>query len=217
MEIKEEDKSKEILENNIINEKLEDKKEEIDPLENEKTKIKVLMKEANEDMQNKNYQKAEEKYNLIIEEKNKEVLENIKDNMIDILNNYALSFYYQMKYEQAAKILYNIIINYDNKNTKAYILLVKILCDINEYNKARLLIDKINKILKLNEEESSEINEFIEVIEKYFKRKNNNIQRQFYFNKEKEIFNFRKKLNFFYWYFYSFVALIIGHYLSKLL
>ena len=217
MEIKEEDKSKEILENNIINEKLEDKKEEIDPLENEKTKIKVLMKEANEDMQNKNYQKAEEKYNLIIEEKNKEILENIKENMIDILNNYALSFYYQMKYEQAAKILYNIIINYDNKNTKAYILLVKILCDINEYNKARLLIDKINKILKLNEEESSEINEFIEVIEKYFKRKNNNIQRQFYFNKEKEIFNFRKKLNFFYWCFYSFVALIIGHYLSKLL
>ena len=217
MEIKEEDKSKEILENNIINENIEDKKEEIDPLENEKTKIKVLMKEANEDMQNKNYQKAEEKYNLIIEEKNKEVLENIKDNMIDILNNYALSFYYQMKYEQSAKILYNIIINYDNKNTKAYILLVKILCDINEYNKARLLIDKINKILKLNDEDSSEINEFIEVIEKYFKRKNNNIQRQFYFNKEKEIFNFRKKLNFFYWCFYSFAALIIGHYLSKLL
>ena len=120
-----------------------------------------------------------------------------------------------MKYEQATKVLYDIIINYDNKNKQSYLLLLKILCNINEYNKAKLLLLKVKKIFN-NNEDLSEFDDINNEIDKYFKRKRNNIQRQFYYNAQKEIFNFRKSLNFFYWCFYSFGALVIGHYLSKL-
>ena len=210
--------NKQTLENNNIEDtnKIEEPKEEIDPLEIEKNKIQVILKEANKDMSEKNYQKAEQKFSLIIETENKEILEDIKDKMVDILFNYSLSLYHQMKYEQATKVLYDIIMNYDNKNKQAYLLLLKILCNINEYNRAKLLLIKAKKIFDVNEE-LSEFNEIDNDIGKYFKRKINNIQRQFYYNAQKEIINFRKNLNFFYWCFYSFGALILGHYLSKLL
>ena len=131
--------NKQTLENNNIEDtnKIEEPKEEIDPLEIEKNKIQVILKEANKDMSEKNYQKAEQKFSLIIETENKEILEDIKDKMVDILFNYSLSLYHQMKYEQATKVLYDIIMNYDNKNKQAYLLLLKILCNINEYNRAK--------------------------------------------------------------------------------
>ena len=205
----------EVKENNEneINLEKEEEEEEIDPIELEKQKKELLLKEANEGLSQKNYLKAEEKYSSIIGTENKEYLENIKDKMVEILFNYSLSLYYQMKYESAAKNIYDIIMNYDNKHKEAYLLLIKILCDIKEYNRAKLLYEKINKIF----DDMTEFNEINDDINNYFKIKNNNIQRQFYYNAEKEIFNFRKKLNFFYWCFYSFGALIIGHYLSKLL
>jgi len=141
-----------------------------------------------------------------------DILEDIKGKMIEILLNYSLSLYYQMKYESSTKILYDIIINYDSKNKEAYLLLLKILFDINEYNRAKLLIAKINAIFGYDGNEMNEFNEINNEIDKIIKRNKYNIERQ-----EKEIFNFRNNLNFFYWCFYSLAALIKGHYLSKLL
>ena len=43
----------------------------------------------------------------------------------------------------------------------------------------------------------------------------NNIKREFYCNAQKEIFQLKKKLHFFYWCLYSVIVLILGHYLSK--
>ena len=199
--------------NEINLEENEEKKEEIDPVELEKQKKELLLKEANEELSQKNYLKAEEKYNLIISTENKEYLENIKDKMVEILFNYSLCLYYQMKYESAVKTLYDIIINYDSKYKEAYLLLLKILCDIKEYNRAKVLYEKIKNIF----DDHTEFDEINTDIDSYFKIKNNNIRRQFYYNAEKEIFNFREKSSFFYWCFFSLGALILGNYLSKLL
>ena len=217
MEAKEFEEKKEEEENIITTDKSDEKKDEkIDPHEIEKNKIKLLLKEANEEMSQNNYKKAEEKYNLIIQTKNKEILKNIKAEIDDIMLKYSYCAYYQMKYEEASKILYDILINYNSKNKGAYLLFLKILCDINEYKKAKLLLEKVKVLFKINENESSEFFELEKNIEKYFKIKNNNLERQFYYNAEKEIFKFRKNMNFFYWCFYSFGALLLGHYLSKL-
>ena len=158
----------------------------------------------------------EENCKLIFDDKNIESLENINKeiNIIELLNNYAVSLYEQMKYEPAAKILFKIIINYDNKNKEAYLLFLRILCDINEYQKANLLIEKVNKIMNNNDLE--EFNEIGKEIESELKIKNNNIKRQYYFNAQKDIFRLQKQLYFFYWIFYSIAALIVGNYLSKI-
>ena len=211
---KEEEKEKdEIL---IENNKIEEKKEE-DQNEAEKNKLKLILKLANENLTKKNYKKAEENYNLLLDSENQEILKNIGIKIDDILINYSLSLYNQMKYEQASKMLYDILINYDSKKKEAYLLYLKILCDINEYRRAKLLIEKVDKIFDINKNNLSEFVELKNNIEKFLNLKNNNIQRQFYYNAEKEIFNFRRNLNFFTWCFYSFGALLIGHYLSKFL
>ena len=98
-----------------------------------------------------------------------------------------------MKYEEATKYLYEIIVNYDNKNKKAYLLLLQILYDINEYNRAKLLIAKIYKMFT-NENDLNEFKEIDKDVDSCIKRINNNIQRQFYYNAEKEIAKFRKSL-----------------------
>lgn len=209
-----EDKDENENENKII-EKEEEKEE--DPIEKEKTKLRLLLKSSNDDMAEKNYKNAEEKFRLLYEAKDKnEVKEIIIEQMSDILYNYSLCLYYQMKYEEATKYLYEIIINYDNKNKKAYLLLAQILYDINEYNRAKLLIAKVYKIFN-NENDLNEFKEIDKDADSCIKRNNNNIKRQFYYNAEKEIVNFRKSLEFFYWCFYSICALVAGHYLSKLL
>ena len=64
-----------------------------------------------------------------------------------------------MKYEEATKYLYEAIVNYDNKSKKAYLLLLQILCDINEYNRAKLLIAKIYKMF----DNENDLNEFKEI------------------------------------------------------
>ena len=209
---------KETTENIIKTDILEEEKEEeIDPLEIEKNKIKILLNEANEEMSQNNYKKAEEKYNLIIKTKSEDILKSLRLKIEDIMIKYSFCLYYQMKYEEATIILYDLLINYNNKNKEVYFLLLKILFDINEYNRAKLLFQKIKILFGVN---NKDYNEFIELeknIEKYFKIKINNLERQFYYNAEKEIFNFRKNINLFYWCFYSFGALLLGHYLSKLL
>ena len=205
-------------ENIISRDKSEEKiPKEIDPLEIKKNKINLFLQEANGEMSQNNYKKAEEKYSLIIKPKNEEILKSIKIEIEDIMLKIALCAYYQMKYEEATKILYNIIINHNDKNKGAYLLLLKILCDINEYQKAKLLLGKIKVVFDINKSDMTEFIELEKHIEKYFKIKKNNLQRQFYYNAEKEIFKFSKNMSFFYWCFYSLGALLLGHYLSKIL
>ena len=206
----EEEKEEIIIEDDIqiVNLDLEDKnKIKID-------EIKTILEKIKKDYKEKNYQKVEDNYKLIFEEKNIENIDDINKeiNIIEILNNYALALYYQMKYEPATKILFKIIVNYDNKNKDAYLLLLKILCHINEYQKANLLLEKINKIMN-NTEEFEQISKDIE---SNIKIRNNNIKREFYCNAQKEIFQLKKKLHFFYWCFYSVIVLILGHCLSKI-
>ena len=179
--------------------------------------IKPIIEQINKDFLDKNYKKVEENCKLIFDDKNIESLENINKeiNIIKLLNNYAISLYKQMKYEPAAKILFKIIVNYDNKNKEAYLLFLRILFDINEYQKANLLIEKVNKIVNNNDLE--EFNEIGKEIESELKIKNNNIKRQYYFNAQKDIFCLQKQLHFFYWIFYSIAALIVGNYLSKII
>ena len=205
------DEKNEIIVENIIKEIPEDiNKFKIN-------EIKSIIDQIKKDFLDKNYQKVEENCKLIFDDKNIESLENINKeiNIIELLNNYAVSLYEQMKYEPAAKILFKIIINYDNKNKEAYLLFLRILCDINEYQKANLLIEKVNKIMNNNDLE--EFNEIGKEIESELKIKNNNIKRQYYFNAQKDIFRLQKQLYFFYWIFYSIAALIVGNYLSKIL
>ena len=204
------DEKNEIIVENIIKEIPEDiNKFKIN-------EIKSIIDQIKKDFLDKNYQKVEENCKLIFDDKNIESLENINKeiNIIELLNNYAVSLYEQMKYEPAAKILFKIIINYDNKNKEAYLLFLRILCDINEYQKANLLIEKVNKIMNNNDLE--EFNEIEKEIESELKIKNNNIKRQYYFNAQKDIFRLQKQLYFFYWIFYSIAALIVGNYLSKI-
>ena len=204
------DEKNEIIVKNIIKEIPEDiNKFKIN-------EIKSIIDQIKKDFLDKNYQKVEENCKLIFDDKNIESLENINKeiNIIELLNNYAVSLYEQMKYEQAAKILFKIIINYDNKNKEAYLLFLRILCDINEYQKANLLIEKVNKIMNNNDLE--EFNGIRKEIESELKIKNNNIKRQYYFNAQKDIFRLQKQLYFFYWIFYSIAALIVGNYLSKI-
>ena len=204
--MKEKEENEIIIENEIHN--LEDKNK------NSINEIKEILENIKKDYKEKNYKKVEDNYKLILEEKNVENIDNINKeiNMIEILNNYAMALYHQMKYEPSAKILFKIIVNYDNKNKNAYLLLLKILCDINEYQKANLLLEKVNKIMN-NTEEFEQINK---IIESNIKIRNNNIKREFYCNAQKEIFHLKNQLHFFNWCFYSIIVLILGHYLSKI-
>ena len=192
----------------VLNEIIEDNNK------NSENEIKSILEIIKNDFKEKNYQKVEDNYKLLFEDKNIENLDNIKEkiNLIELLNNYALVLYNQMKYELSSKILFKIIVNYDNKNKEAYLLLLRILCDINEYQKANLLMEKINKIMNTTEE----FGEISKEIESNLKIKTNNIKREFYCNAQKNIFHLKKQLHFFYWCFYSIGALIIGHYLSEL-
>ena len=192
----------------VLNEIIEDNNK------NSENEIKSTLEIIKNDFKEKNYQKVEDNYKLLFEDKNIENLDNIKEkiNLIELLNNYALVLYNQMKYELSTKILFKIIVNYDNKNKEAYLLLLRILCDINEYQKANLLMEKINKIMNTTEE----FGEISKEIESNLKIKANNIKREFYCNAQKNIFHLKKQLHFFYWCFYSIGALIIGHYLSEL-
>ena len=204
--MKEKEENEIIIENEIHN--LEDKNK------NSINEIKEILENIKKDYKEKNYKKVEDNYKLIFEEKNVENIDNINKeiNMIEILNNYAMALYHQMKYEPSAKILFKIIVNYDNKNKDAYLLLLKILCDINEYQKANLLLEKVNKIMN-NTEEFEQINK---IIESNIKIRNNNIKREFYCNAQKEIFHLKNQLHFFNWCFYSIIVLFLGHYLSKI-
>ena len=179
----------------------------------EEEKINKLIKSAKDELSNMNYKKAEEQYESILNSEDKNILEIIEKNKVEILYNYSLCLYHQMKYQEATEKLFNIIINYDNKSKDSYYLLVKILYDINEYKRAQMLINKFKDIN--HEGDLKEFDEMNKVIEKCIIRRDNNIKRQFFYNAQKDIFKFMKNLNIFSWIFCSLFVLVLGNYLSK--
>ena len=179
----------------------------------EEEKINKLIKSAKDELSNMNYKKAEEQYESILNSEDKNILEIIEKNKVEILYNYSLCLYHQMKYQEATEKLFNIIINYDNKSKDSYYLLVKILYDINEYKRAQMLINKFKDIN--HEGDLKEFDEMNKEIEKCIIRRDNNIKRQFFYNAQKDIFKFMKNLNIFSWIFCSLFVLVLGNYLSK--
>ena len=180
---------------------------------NEEEKINLLIKSAKDELTNMNYKKAEKQYESILNSEDKNILEIIEKNKVEILYNYSLCLYHQMKYQEATEKLFNIIINYDNKSKDSYYLLVKILYDINEYKRAQMLINKFKDIN--HEGDLKEFDEMNKEIEKCIIRRDNNIKRQFFYNAQKDIFKFMKNLNIFSWIFCSLFVLVLGNYLSK--
>ena len=179
----------------------------------EEEKINKLIKSAKDELSNMNYKMAEEQYESILNSEDKNILEIIEKNKVEILYNYSLCLYHQMKYQEATEKLFNIIINYDNKSKDSYYLLVKILYDINEYKRAQMLINKFKDIN--HEGDLKEFDEMNKEIEKCIIRRDNNIKRQFFYNAQKDIFKFMKNLNIFSWIFCSLFVLVLGNYLSK--
>jgi len=200
-----EENKNEIKEQEVI-EKKEQKNDE-------EEKINLLIKSAKYELTNMNYKKAEEQYESILNSEDNNILEIIEKNKVEILYNYSLCLYHQMKYQEATEKLFNIIINYDNKSKDSYYLLVKILYDINEYKRAQMLINKFKDIN--HEGDLKEFDEMNKEIEKCIIRRDNNIKRQFFYNAQKDIFKFMKNLNIFSWIFCSLFVLVLGNYLSK--
>ena len=102
------------------------------------------LEEANLNMQQMNFIKAEKQY--------KSILENCGNSssqfMINLLNNYSICLLNQRKFEESANFATKIILEYDNKNKRAYLTMLIILYNIKEYKKALELIDRINIIFK---------------------------------------------------------------------
>lgn len=77
-------------------------------------------------------------------------INNIKNNknfLINFYNQISNSYYLQRKFNDALK--YNeIVFQIDNKNKKAFLLLINILYDLNEIDKCLLIQDKIINIFK---------------------------------------------------------------------
>ncbi len=94
--MKEKEEEEDVDKNEIVlNEIIEDNNK------NSENEIKSTLEIIKNDFKEKNYQKVEDNYKLLFEDKNIENLDNIKEkiNLIELLNNYALVLYNQMKYE----------------------------------------------------------------------------------------------------------------------
>jgi hypothetical protein len=96
-----------------------------------------------------NFNESFNLYNNILESINKNI-NNIKNNktfLINFYNQISNSFYLQRKFNDALK--YNeIVFQIDNKNKKAFLLLINILYDLNEIDKCLLIQDKIINLFK---------------------------------------------------------------------
>lgn len=143
------------------------------------------LEEANNQMSQMNYAKAEEKYKSIYEN-----CTNYSNQfIINLLNNYSLCLYHQRKFEEATKIASTIILEYDNKNKRAYLTLLNILYNIKEYKKATELVEKLLKIFK-KPKDFELFRGVIYDINNAINEEEDNIQRENYYNKEKKILNF---------------------------
>lgn len=140
------------------------------------------LEEANYQMQQMNYIIAEKQYKLIYEN-----CSNYSNQfLINLLNNYAICLYHQRKYEKATQIASKIILDYDNKNKRAYLTILSILCNIKEYKKAQELIDKINTIFK-KPKDFELFKGIINDINNALNEEEDNKQRNIYYNREKKI------------------------------
>ena len=126
---------------------MNENKEESNQTENkEEEKIitfENLFEEANNNYTSKNYKKAEELYNNILNKKNEFNIS--KENLLQLYLNISKNYYEQLKYNEAINYLSNIIINLDMNNKEAYFIILNILYELNEYNHAERLIEKIKK------------------------------------------------------------------------
>ena len=139
------------------------------------------LEEANYLMQQMNYIAAEKQYKIIYEN-----CSNYSNQfLINLLNNYSLCLYHQRKFEESAQIATKIILEYDNKNKRAYLTMLSILYSIKEYKKAGELIDKINTIFK-KAKDFEFFKGIINDINNAINEEEDNNQRDIYYNREKK-------------------------------
>ena len=133
-------------------------------------------------MQQMNFNKAEMQYKLIYDN-----CSNYSNQfLINLLNNYSLCLYHQRKFEEATQIASKIILEYDNKNKRAYLTILTILYNIKEYHKAAELIEKINTIFKKTKDFEF-FKGIINDINNAINEEEDNKQRDIYYNREKKI------------------------------
>jgi len=140
------------------------------------------LEDANYQMQQMNFEIAEKQYKLIYEN-----CSNYSNQfLMNLLNNYSICLYSQRKFEESAEIATKIILEYDNKNKRAYLTLLSILYSIKEYKKAVELIDKINTIFK-KPKDIEIFRSVINDINNAINEEEDNKQRDIYYNREKKI------------------------------
>ena len=143
------------------------------------------LEEANSFMTQMNFVKAEKQYKSIYENS-----ENASSQfMINLLNNYSICLLNQRKFEESASLATKIILEYDNKNKRAYLTLLIILYNIKEYKKAKELIERVNLLFT----KAKDIDYFKSIINDITTATNEeeeNKMREIYYNKEKKIVDF---------------------------
>ena len=140
------------------------------------------LEEANLYMQQMNFIKAEKQY--------KSILENCGNYssqfMINLLNNYSICLLNQRKFEESANYATKIILEYDNKNKRAYLTMLIILYNIKEYKKALELIERVNTLFK-KPKDIEYFRSIINDINNAINEDEENKMREVYYNKEKKI------------------------------
>jgi len=143
------------------------------------------LEEANSFMTQMNFIRAERQYKSIYENSG-----NASGQfMINLLNNYSICLLNQRKFEESANLATKIILEYDNKNKRAYLTLLIILYNIKEYKKAMELIERVNLLFK----KAKDIDYFKSIINDITNASNEeeeNKMREIYYNKEKKIVDF---------------------------
>ena len=143
------------------------------------------LEEANSFMTQMNFIRAERQYKSIYENSG-----NASGQfMINLLNNYSICLLNQRKFEESANLATKIILEYDNKNKRAYLTLLIILYNIKEYKKAIELIERVNLLFK----KAKDIDYFKSIINDITNASNEeeeNKMREIYYNKEKKIVDF---------------------------
>ena len=140
------------------------------------------LEDANNQMQQMNYSKAEILYKSIYDN-----CSNYSNQfLMNLLNNYALCLYHQRKFEEATQIATKIILEYDNKNKRAYLTILFVLYSIKEFKKAAELIDKINILFK-KPKDYEFFKGIINDINNAVNEEEDNNQRDIYYQREKKI------------------------------
>ena len=92
----------------------------------------------------------------------------------------------QRKFEESSNLATKIILEYDNKNKRAYLTMLIILYNIKEYKKATELIDRVNLLFK-KAKDIEYFKSIINDINNAVNEEEENKMREIYFNKEKKI------------------------------